>query len=82
MFNIKRTTHVERFLLTSTGSMSGPDVAEADRARLSEILSDPCVRIIETKDEKEQEKTANDKGVIISLVEHTFRIVTYERESI
>jgi hypothetical protein len=82
MLLVKRTKHVEKFLLTTTGSLSGPDRAEDDRRRLSAILTDPTVRVIEVKDEKEQEKTCNDKGVIISLVEHTFRIVTYERESL
>ena len=80
MFSIKRVKHVEKFMLSTTGGRQ--DLSEEDRERLAEIMSDPCNRIVEVKDEKETEKTANDKGIIISLIEHLYRIVIYERESL
>jgi hypothetical protein len=82
MFAVKREKLVEKFLLATTGSGAEDSQAIADRLRLAEIMSDPCNRIVEVKDEKETEKTANDKGIITSLVEHLYRVVIYERESI
>lgn len=82
MFALKREKRVEKFLLATTGCGGEAVLAEADRTRLSAIMTDPCNRIIEVKDEKETEKTANDKGIITSLVEHLYRVVIYERESI
>jgi hypothetical protein len=80
MLNIKTTKHVDRFLLSTTGMDTNR--ANEDCARLSAILSDPCVRVVEIKDEKETEKTANDKGIIVSFIERLYRLVTYEKEAL
>ena len=71
---------VEKFLLSTTGPSE--EMAEQDRIRLAEILSNPCNRVLEIKDEKETDKTCNDKGIMTSLVESLFRVVIYEHESI
>jgi hypothetical protein len=80
MFVVRREKMVEKFLLSTTGPSE--EMAEQDRIRLAEILSNPCNRVLEIKDEKETDKTCNDKGIMTSLVESLFRVVIYEHESI
>lgn len=80
MFNVKPIKKTAKFMLSSSGVEA--EKVDADTKRYNAVLSNPCYRVIEKTIEKETEKTMNDKGIVVSIIERLYTILTWVEDTL
>lgn len=80
MFEVISRKHTDKFMLSSSGG--DEQAVDEDTARYNAVLSNPRCRVIEKTIEKETEKTMNDKGIVVSIIERLYTLLTWVEDSI